>query len=157
MHSRYDEIQEILDNFKEQLPESDLSAEASENKEWPRQVILAETFIHDHLYDDRLTVGWLKEKCRINGKNFAARFRRCTGYHPKEYILHYRLKAGKRLLNQSKVSITEIALAVGFRSVSSFCKTFKKREDLRPSEWQSKNQTQNKIQDIFQDRIQARK
>lgn len=130
MHSKYDAIQEVLDDYKKELPEVE--------PEWPYKVQSTYVFIYEHLYDDRLTVGWLKEKCRINGKNFAAHFRRCTGYHPKEYILHYRLKAGKRLLNQSKVSITEIALAVGFRSVSSFCKTFKEREGLRPSEWRSK-------------------
>jgi len=142
MHSKYDEIQEILEDYKKQLmkPEDGLSVKVPARTEWPYQIVRAYNFINQYLFDSRMTVGWLREQCRVNGKSFAAKFEFCTGFGPKQYILQHRIEASKQLLKHSEANITQIALAVGFRSVSAFCNAFKNKENTRPARWRELNQ-----------------
>ena len=130
MNSKYNAIQEVLVDFKKELPEI--------KQELPYKVQRAHKFINEHLFDSRLTIGWMKQKCQINGKSFAAQFHKSVGIYPKSYILHHRIAASKNLLQHTEASVTHIALAVGFRSLSAFGKTFKKRESIRASQWRRK-------------------
>lgn len=130
MHRVYERIQEFLENYRQQLPEPD--------PEWPHEVRRAVKFIYEHLFDPKLSVTWLKEQCKFNGKSFSAEFCWYVGYYPKEYINHHRIETAKLLLKQTEVTITQIALSVGFASLSSFCKTFKEKEDGRPMLWRKR-------------------
>lgn len=132
MHSTYYKIEEMLENYKKQLPEP--------RADWPHDMKRAVAFIIAHLFDPKLTVSWLRKKCRITGKSFSGIFRTCTGYYPKEYILHHRIEAGKLLLKQTEATITEIALALGFSSLSAFCNTFKNKQGVQPTKWRKQNQ-----------------
>ena len=58
-----------------------------------------------------------------------------TNCSPKEYLTSRRIAAAKDMLQYSKYSITDIALACGFRDSSVFCKTFRTCERLTPSEY----------------------
>lgn len=127
--NRYEEVKQIKENYRAALP--------SPKEEWPPKVQRALAFIMAHLYDPRLTVSWMKEQCGINGKSFASRFCKHLYKYPKEHILHHRTEAGKRLLEQTEATVTQIALDVGFNSLSAFCKTFKSREGVRPSRWRA--------------------
>lgn len=58
-----------------------------------------------------------------------------TGSSPKEYITLLRVEAAKNMLQHSKYSITDIAVACGFHDHSSFCKIFKRYESYTPSHY----------------------
>jgi len=58
-----------------------------------------------------------------------------TGSSPKEYITLLRVEAAKNMLQHSKYSITDIAVACGFHDHSSFCKIFKRYESFTPSNY----------------------
>ncbi|WP_041279598.1 helix-turn-helix transcriptional regulator [Desulfobacula toluolica] len=47
------------------------------------------------------------------------------GISPFEYLRNHRLEAARRLLNEGKMNVTEIAYKVGYRSLSHFSKVFK--------------------------------
>ncbi|NGP87735.1 helix-turn-helix domain-containing protein [Fodinibius halophilus] len=102
---------------------------------WPENVQIAVSCIHKNLFDASLNVSWLKDKCDINHKVFSARFAQYVGFYPKEYILHHRIKAAKRTLRDIDLPVTRVALAVGFNSLSAFCKAFKREMDMGPSDW----------------------
>jgi|SRR5690625_4291946 len=123
----YYNTEKILETYRKELPEVD--------SDWPPAVQEVENCIHRNLFDWKLSVNWVKEECHISGKSFSARFNLCTGYYPLDYIIHHRTEASKRLLVQTRASVTEIALAVGYTSLSAFCNTFKNNECCRPSEW----------------------
>lgn len=53
---------------------------------------------------------------------------------PSEYLRDVRLKRAYALLEQRVGSISEIAYAVGFDSLSSFTRAFKARYALPPSQ-----------------------
>ena len=75
------------------------------------------------------------------------------GYHPfyvskvlkdkkgitlRQYIISYRLKAAKKLLETTKKSIAEIAEETGFKDASYFTKTFRISLGMTPKEWRNK-------------------
>lgn len=62
-------------------------------------------------------------------------FKRVEHISPIQYLLNYRLYEAMKLLEKSNSGITEIALSCGFKDSSSFCKHFKKKTGLTPSQY----------------------
>lgn len=109
------------------------------NPDWPEVVKRVMDYIHNHLFDEALTIAQVKNICHISSKSFASRFKIYTGFYPKDYILHHRIHIAKRLLMNREMSIVQVGLILGFSSHSAFCKTFKKRAGVQPSAWIKQN------------------
>lgn len=94
---------------------------------------------------------YIRENCsdEISNTEIGAIF----GYHPfyvsrvlkekkgitlRQYIIAYRLKASKRMLEMTKKSIAEIAMENGFADASYFTKTFRAAFGMTPKEWRNK-------------------
>jgi len=110
----------------------------------PSDIERAAEVMDQNLFHPGLTVGWLREQCRLNGNSFSARFKYHMGQYPKNYILHHRIEMGKILLAKTNATNTNISLALGFSSCSTFSKAFKSRVGQSPSTWrreQSSNQS----------------
>jgi len=109
-------------------------------KELPPMVHRTLEFIHSHLFDQQLTVGYLKKRCNINGNNLSGRFTYYTGKTPKRYVTIFRVDASARLLKDSdlqSVRIADIALYVGYHSASTYSKAFKRITGLTPGYWRT--------------------
>ena len=94
---------------------------------------------------------YIRENCsdEISNTEIGAIF----GYHPfyvsrmlkekkgvtlRQYIISYRIKLSKRLLELTKKSVAEIAEEAGFTDASYFTKTFKSVTGITPKEWRAK-------------------
>ena len=94
---------------------------------------------------------YIRENCseEISNTEIGAIF----GYHPfyvsrvlkekkgitlRQYIIAYRLKAAKRMLELTKKSVAEIAEENGFTDASYFTKTFRQTFGMTPKEWRNK-------------------
>ena len=94
---------------------------------------------------------YIRENCseEISNTEIGAIF----GYHPfyvsrvlkdkkgitlRQYIIFYRLKAAKRMLELTQKSMAEIAEEVGFTDASYFTKTFRQSFGMTPKEWRNK-------------------
>lgn len=66
---------------------------------------------------------------------FSRMFQEVTGYGFKEYLSHLRLQHSQKLLLNSKLSVTEIALECGFSNSNYFGDVFKKDTGLSPREF----------------------
>ncbi len=64
--------------------------------------------------------------------NFSRVFRKITGYSPYEFLIKYRVNKAKILLKDTNCTVEEISVHVGFKSYSSFIKTFRELEDITP-------------------------
>ncbi len=62
-------------------------------------------------------------------------FKRETGENISSYITCLRLNHACRLLKNTQLTISEIALACGYSSSNYFCRSFKKQLDLTPNEY----------------------
>jgi AraC-like DNA-binding protein len=94
---------------------------------------------------------YIRENCadEISNTEIGAIF----GYHPfyvsrvlkekkgitlRQYIISYRLKRSKKMLELTKMSIAEIAEECGFTDASYFTKTFRQTFGMTPKEWRNK-------------------
>lgn len=96
------------------------------------QRILA--FIDMHLSDD-LTLDLLAAEARLSPDHFGKAFRASMSMTPFNYIAQRRITTAKELLLNPSISITEIAMRLGFSSHSHFTDLFRKTVGLTPSQW----------------------
>jgi AraC family transcriptional regulator len=62
-------------------------------------------------------------------------FRAATGVPPRRYQLNLRLETARRLLRETKKSVVEIALEVGYANPSHFAQLFRRETGLSPSDY----------------------
>ena len=80
-----------------------------------------------------LAVSELAVAVGLSERSLLRRFRAALDVSPQQYYRALRLDAGRRLLENSDLSVTEIALACGFESRGNFSRAFKKTFGSPPS------------------------
>lgn len=84
----------------------------------------------------------LAAACGLGPDQFSRRFRRACGATPYAYLLRYRIRMAEALLAEGDRAILDIALAVGFDSLSSFNRQFRRRHGCAPRRWRRQAQRQ---------------
>lgn len=72
--------------------------------------------------------------------HFSRLFKQYTGFTFCDYIRHRKIKVAEELLNQSDLSVTEIAMQSGFVSLSTFNRVFRQLKNCSPTEYREKIQ-----------------
>ena len=65
--------------------------------------------------------------------HFLRSFAKVLGVTPHQYLVRARLRSAARLLAERELSVTEVALAVGFEDLSHFIRTFRRAAGVSPS------------------------
>lgn len=78
------------------------------------------------------TVESLARAAAMSRAAFAARFREVVGMAPLAYLTHWRMHRASALLGESRKTVAEIALAVGYETESAFAKVFKRHREVTP-------------------------
>jgi len=100
----------------------------------------AEKYIrHNYGYD--INVNEIAGHIGIDRTYLYKIFKKYTGKSPKQYLTFCRLKAAKDMLDNTLLSITEIALSCGFHDSSVFCKNFLKDTKMNPQKYRQRNRT----------------
>ena len=68
----------------------------------------------------------------VSVRTLQARFRTQLGQSPHAYYLDLRLSAAKRMLEQSRTGVAEVATAHGFGSATAFARAFRQRFGISP-------------------------
>jgi signal transduction histidine kinase/DNA-binding LacI/PurR family transcriptional regulator/AraC-like DNA-binding protein len=105
-----------------------------------RTVRQAMAYIHEH-YDEPITRSDLARYVAITERYLTYCFRQEMGIPPTTYLNRYRVKCAKNLLEQGKMSITEVALAVGFSDASYFNRVFRQEVGVTPGAYQRGERT----------------
>ena len=87
----------------------------------------------DARYVEPLTVGLLAREAGMGVSRFHEAFRRETGDTPAERLAATRLDRAEELLRETRLSIAEIALAVGFSDQSALTRCFRRRRGVTPA------------------------
>lgn len=90
--------------------------------------------IETHL-DEELRLGNLAKLANLSRHHFCRAFKATFGVPPGRYITERRIDRAKTLLRDSRRSITEIALDLGFASHSHFTDAFRKITGITPSRY----------------------
>ena len=96
-------------------------------------------FIDTHYMDD-LCLDDVAAAADFSKFHFSRLFKQYTGFTFCDYIRHRKIRAAEELLNQSDLSITEVAMQSGFVSLSTFNRVFRQFKHCSPTEYRDKNQ-----------------
>ncbi len=88
-------------------------------------------------YADKITLQDIAKSGNVSKSTCLAIFKKYLQDTPANYLIEYRLKRAIKLLKNSDMSITEIALEVGFGGVSYFAETFKKNYGCSPGKYRN--------------------
>jgi AraC family transcriptional regulator len=99
---------------------------------WQRRLVAQH--VEEHLAE-RLPISRLAKLARLSCYHFCRSFRHSFGLSPHRYHLHRRAERAKRLLANPTLSITDIALDLGFPEASTFSTTFRKLVGRTPTDY----------------------
>jgi len=92
----------------------------------------------ERLEGDATKMPTLAEVAKLIGlhpASFCRSFKQSMGLSPHRYILAHRVNRAKEMMNDQRLSLTEIALDCGFSTSSQFSVVFKKITGLSPREF----------------------
>jgi AraC-like DNA-binding protein len=99
--------------------------------EWMRDLI--PVYVHlrrakdliDREYARALDVPALAREAHSSRAHFVRSFKKAFGETPYQYLRRRRVERAKELLRSTNLSVTEVSLSVGFRSLGSFSTAFR--------------------------------
>jgi len=81
------------------------------------------------------TVGDVAQQIGLHPTSFCRGFKQSTGLSPHRYILEHRLNRAKEMMNNQRLSLTEIALDCGFSCSSQFSVVFRRITGVSPRDY----------------------
>lgn len=94
----------------------------------------AKKFI-DENYSEALSLDSLAQRYRLNPSYFSNKFKSINGIGFKEYLNNVRIIHAEKLLLETSLSITDIALQCGYESSNYFGDIFRKVNGVSPSQF----------------------
>jgi AraC family transcriptional regulator len=91
-------------------------------------------FIEEHLVED-ISLAALAELVGLSLYHFARAFRQSFGLPPHQYHMARRMDRATSLLQEPALSVTQIAIQIGFRETSSFTQAFRRFTGVTPTEY----------------------
>lgn len=98
----------------------------------------------------QLTVAALASELGLSQYHFARLFKRTTGLAVHQYVMQQRITRACHLLGHSSLTISQIALAVGFSDHAHFNRYFVRAIGRAPREFRAQTQTDHKVRMIIQ-------
>ena len=86
----------------------------------------------EHL-DEELTLSTLAAKAHLSTRTLSRRFEAETGHGALQWIAERRVERARALLEETSMSVTEVAFATGFGSLASFRRQFTRLTGATPS------------------------
>ncbi|MCD0462625.1 AraC family transcriptional regulator [Roseiconus lacunae] len=85
--------------------------------------------------ESQWTVPQMARMARVSKSAFSDRFRNLLGQPPLQYVTDLRMQKASRLLHESNLEISNIAVLVGYESPSSFSTAFRRWNGQSPAEF----------------------
>lgn len=102
------------------------------------------SYIERH-YQEPITLRDVAEATNFSPAYLTDLVRRRTSLPIHRWIVHYRLAAAKRLLEDTGMPVSAIAAEVGFGDSSHFCRQFNRVTGLTPGVWRRDRQRRRKV------------
>ncbi|TNE82184.1 MAG: response regulator [Bacteroidetes bacterium] len=103
----------------------------SPENEWMNELM---QLIRENLDSPELSGAFIGESLGMGRNRLQRELKAATGLSPAEFIRFVRLEEAKNLLENSKLTVSEVAYSVGFNNLSYFTRSFKTQYDVLPSE-----------------------
>jgi len=100
----------------------------------PRALRRVREYIETHL-EETISIQALADIAGLSMFHFARAFKQSEGVTPHEYLVHCRVQRAKDLLTDSKLALSEIALASRFSDQSHLARRFREHVGVTPSSY----------------------
>lgn len=100
----------------------------------PELVARACDIVHGE-YTQRLSVPRIARRLNVSEGHLSRSFHQSTGLRFVEYIARYRAERARDSLRKTERSITDVAFACGFQSLSQFNRVFRAQFGTTPGDW----------------------
>ena len=95
-------------------------------------------FLENNL-SSKITNEELAKSCHLNEEYFRKQFKKIYGISPKQYIIDMRLNLAKQMLSEGILKVNTISEKCGFSNPYHFCRLFKDKTGLTPTEYMKQN------------------
>lgn len=107
--------------------------------EKPEYIVHIIQYIEAH-YREKLTLDSIADHFTLSKYSLSRTFTTHMNQSLIDYLIDFRIKESRKLLQFTDLSISEIATATGFLTINNYIHQFKKRTHLTPSDYRSQNQ-----------------
>ncbi|APY11854.1 hybrid sensor histidine kinase/response regulator [Seonamhaeicola sp. S2-3] len=118
-------------NSNEILQPGDIVLSSLDEKLYKKALAIVEENISNEQFD----IQFFCEELGVSRTDLFTKVKAWTGFTPKDFIQHIRLKRGAQYLEQGKFSISQISYNIGFKNPKYFSKCFKKKFGKTPTEY----------------------
>jgi|Deesub1362B_J571_1020462.scaffolds.fasta_scaffold00872_7 YesN/AraC family two-component response regulator len=98
----------------------------------PAGLLKSIRYMEEHLAEE-ITLEHLSSVADMSKHHFCRVFKRHLGISPLQFFIRMRVERAKELLKNRALSVSMVALEVGFNDISNFIKHFKKVTGITPS------------------------
>ncbi|MFD0960357.1 helix-turn-helix domain-containing protein [Paenibacillus chungangensis] len=130
-------VEELHDYFDTLLSEAGRLIRLKKEEHDPIVHFVTE-YMEEH-YREEISLEGVAEKMNITGGYLSTYFKEKTGINFVDYVNEFRVKKAMDLLFQAELRIQDIAQEVGYLSLSSFNRAFKKFSGVTPTEYRRNN------------------
>lgn len=88
-----------------------------------------------------ITNATLAETCSMSEEYFRKQFKKNYGLSPKQYVIDLRIAKAKQLLTDGILKVQAVSEQCGFSNPYHFCRLFKEKTGLTPTEFMNTNKT----------------
>lgn len=106
-----------------------------ENNDNIRLLTMIDKYIDEHFTENSLDLTKIAENVKVEPKYLSAYFKKHKNITLVKYITQKRIEYAKQLLKDTDLAINAITIKVGFTDLSVFGKSFKRSENITPSEY----------------------
>lgn len=104
-----------------------------------KTILPAAKYIEKNFQNPNITNAYLAQMCNISEVYFRRSFTKHFKVSPKQYILDIRINKAKQLLSEGTLKINAVAEQCGFSGQYHFCRIFKEKTGLTPTEYTKQN------------------
>lgn len=134
-------LQILIHYLRQQRHQVDAEAAEPAEDEVPHDHVVrtALDFIKSH-YSENLNLQRIAEAAQRSDRHVRQHFEDCLGVPPMRYLLQYRVKKAKELIQYSDYALKEIAELVGFKTIHHFTRVFHELAGESPAAWKRRYQ-----------------
>jgi len=132
-----------------------MAKKAHQSQSHRSQIGRAQRYTRVHLAES-MSLSWIAREAGSSSYHFARLFQAYVGETPFEFLRRIRLVTALRMLQEdADVSITEIALSVGYETSAAFNKSFRKMLAMTPSDFRNlgKERQDEAVYDLSRPRL----
>lgn len=114
-------LSEIWLNLLEELNRTDAQTRSTKNQD---RLLSMLAYIHEH-YTEKITLEQIADAACVSTRECLRCFQSGIQQSPLDYLITYRIRSAQKLLTETELPITEVALQTGFNSSAYFAKVFR--------------------------------